>query len=190
MRKSSVSPAEACDFCHAALAETHQHLLETARHKIECVCDACAILFSEQQQKYRRIPRRVRFLPGFRMTNAQWNTLMIPIGIAFLFRNSAANRMTASYPSPAGPVESLLNLDAWEDIAKENPEVRALESDVEGLLVYRVGTASEHFIIPIDEYFKLVALIRIKWKGFSGGIPVWQEIGKFLEKLKERSGTV
>ena len=112
---------------------------------------------------------------------------MIPIGIAFLFRNSTLNRVMALYPSPAGPVESLLTLDAWEDIAGSNPEVRKMESDVEGLLVYRVGTAREHYIIPIDECFKLIGIIRTKWKGFSGGMEVWQEIGKFLEHLKLRA---
>jgi hypothetical protein len=59
-----------------------------------------------------------------------------------------------------------------------------MESDVEGLLVYRVGTAREHYIIPLDECFKLIGTIRLNWKGFSGGMLVWQEIGKFLERLK------
>jgi len=96
------------------------------------------------------------------------------------------NRVMAIYPSPAGPVESMLTLDAWEEIAAENPGLRTMESDVEGLLVYRVGTAREHFIIPIDECFRLIGLIRMKWKGFSGGMEMWQEIGKFLERLKDR----
>jgi hypothetical protein len=128
------------------------------------------------------------------MTDAQWDSLMIPIGIAYLFHKSDAGRVVALYPSPAGPVESLLALDAWDEIAQENPEVRSMESDVEGLLVYRVDAAREHYIIPIDECFKLVGIIRLKWKGFSGGMPVWQEIGRFLETLKNthkepRSGT-
>ena len=162
-------------------------MLETASQKLECVCDACAILFSGQQQKYRRVPRRIRFLPQFQMTDAQWDGLAIPIGIAFLVRRATADRIVALYPSPAGPVESLLSLEAWEDIANENPELRSMDADVEGLLVYRVGTAREHYIIPIDECFKLIGLIRLKWKGFSGGMIVWQEIGKFLDQLKQRS---
>jgi hypothetical protein len=121
------------------------------------------------------------------MTDAQWNSLAIPIGIAFLLRRSTSNRVIALYPSPAGPVESLLSLETWEDIARDNPEVLCMDTDVEGLLVYRVGTAREHYIIPIDVCFKLIGLIRTKWKGFSGGIGVWQEIGKFLAKLKQVS---
>src|SRR5262245_50752523 len=124
-------PAEACDFCHASLAETHQHLMERATRKLECVCDACAILFSGQAQKYRRVPRRSKYLPKFRMTDSQWAALMIPIGIAFLFRPDESGKIAALYPSPAGPVESLLTLEAWEDIAGDNPEVRSMEIDVE-----------------------------------------------------------
>jgi hypothetical protein len=174
-----------CDLCGVPLNEPHQHLLERSSRRLECVCDACAILFGDPQQKYRRVPRRIVPLPQFRMTDAQWDSLMIPIGIAYLFRSSALDRVIALYPSPAGPVESLLTLDAWNEIAGENPEVRTLESDVEGLLVYRVGQAREHYIIPIDECFKLVGIIRLKWKGFSGGMVVWQEIGRFLETLKK-----
>jgi hypothetical protein len=110
---SAAAPAESCDFCRAALTEAHQHLIEPSTRRLECVCDACAILFSGQKQKYRRIPRRLRFLPEFRMTDEQWDGMMIPIGIAFLFRQSASGKMTAVYPSPAGPVESLLPLEAW-----------------------------------------------------------------------------
>jgi len=183
----SPAPAEKCDLCRVALPEVHQHLFDPGSRKLECACDACAILFSGERQKYRRVPRRVRFLPDFRMTDAQWNGLMIPIGIAFLFHNGASDRVTALYPSPAGPVESQLTLEMWKDIERENPVAGTMESDVEGLLVYRVGTAREHYIIPLDECFKLIGTIRLHWKGFSGGMVVWQEIGKFLERLKQRT---
>jgi hypothetical protein len=189
MSSSAVStkPAEFCDFCHAALAEEHQHLLEATSRRVDCVCDPCAILFSDQNQKYRRIPRRVRFLPDFQMTDAQWDSLMIPIGIAFLVRTASTGRVAALYPSPAGPVESQLALETWDDIARDNPQLQRMDAEVEGLLVYRVGTAREHYIVPIDECFKLIGLIRLKWKGFSGGLEVWKEIGGFLETLKTKS---
>src|SRR5215467_5581865 len=131
MNAPSPAPRETCDLCHAALAEQHQHLLASASRKIECVCDACAVLFSNEEQRYRRVPRRVKILSGFRMTNAQWDALMIPIGIAFLFRNSTIGRVMALYPSPAGPVESQLTLDAWDEIAAESSDLHSMESDVE-----------------------------------------------------------
>ena len=62
-----------------------------------------------------------------------------------------------------------------------------MEPDVEGLLAYRSGSIREYYIIPIDECFRLIGLIRLKWKGFSGGPAVRQEIANFLETLKQRS---
>ena len=60
--------AERCDFCGAGLAEEHQHLIEPGPRELVCVCDACAVLFdSEGETKYRRVPRRGRFLPDFRL---------------------------------------------------------------------------------------------------------------------------
>ena len=41
--------------------------------------------------------------------------------------------------------------------------------------------------MPIDECFKLVGLIRIHWRGLSGGTEVWEEIGRFFTSLNERS---
>jgi hypothetical protein len=183
---ASAVAAERCDLCGVLVAENHQHLWEPSGRRLECACEACAILFSGEHQKYRRVPRRVKFLPEFTMTDVEWDGLRIPIGVAFLVRNHASNRVAAFYPSPAGTVESQLTLETWEDIVQKNPELTTMESDVEALLVYRVGTAREHYIVPIDECFRLVGIVRINWKGFSGGMAVWQEIGKFLESLKQR----
>ena len=47
---------ELCGFCAAELPQNHEHLLEIASRKMECVCKGCAILFTNQGQKYQRIP--------------------------------------------------------------------------------------------------------------------------------------
>ena len=39
----------------------------------------------------------------------------------------------------------------------------------------------EYYIVPIDECFKLVGLIRSRWQGLSGGTEVWREIGRILQ---------
>jgi hypothetical protein len=182
-----VSTAEVCDLCQAALSLEHQHLLEPASRKVDCVCDPCAILFSNQTGQYRRVPRRFQVLPELRMTNAQWNLLMIPIGIAFLFRSSTAKKIVALYPSPAGPVESALRFDSWNEVAPGNAVLEGFEDDVEALLVYRVGPVQEYYRVPIDECFKLVGLVRMNWKGLSGGTVVWEQIEGFLAGLKQRS---
>jgi hypothetical protein len=187
LRRAQAAPAETCDFCHAGLAENHQHVFQSATQKIECVCDACAILFSGQGQKYRRVPRRVQFLPDFQLNDAQWDGLTIPIGIAFLYFSSSNDKVVALYPSPGGPIESLLRLDSWVEIVADNPVLETFEPDVEGLLVYRVHSVREHYRIPIDECFKLIGLIRLHWKGLSGGTDVWDRVSKFFTDLKQRS---
>ncbi len=182
-----------CELCSAEVPAIHQHLIDPSKRKLVCACDACAILFSDQQgSKFRRVPRRVRFLPDFRMTDAQWDNLMIPINMAFFFNSAADQKIVALYPSPAGPTESLLTLEAWEDIVNENPILKEMEPDVEALLVNRVASArsyasAEYYIVPIDECYKLVGLIRAYWRGLSGGTEVWEVIGKFFAELKERS---
>ena len=95
--------------------------------------------------------------------------------------------MLALYPSPAGPTESLLALDSWDEIVRDNPALREMEPDVEALLVNRVGGAGEYYIVPIDECYKLVGLIRAHWRGLSGGTEVWREIKGFYASLSERA---
>ncbi|HST22545.1 MAG TPA: DUF5947 family protein [Blastocatellia bacterium] len=187
------APAEVCELCSAQVPADHQHLIDPLKRKLVCACDACAILFSDQQgSKFRRVPRRVRFLQDFRMTDAQWDNLMIPINMAFFFNSAADQKIVALYPSPAGPTESLLTLESWEEIVQENPILREMEPDVEALLVNRVASAralaeAQYYIVPIDECYKLVGLIRAYWHGLSGGTEVWEAIGKFFTELKERS---
>jgi hypothetical protein len=70
-----------------------------------------------------------------------------------------------------------------------------MESDVEALLVNRVGhargfTAPEYYVLPIDECYKLVGLIRAKLHGLSGGTEVWQQIGGFFDGLKRRATVI
>jgi hypothetical protein len=190
------SPLESCEMCSKALAAVHQHLLDPVNRKLICACDACAILFSAQgQTKYKRVPRRIRFLPDFRMTDSQWDGLMMPINMAFFFKSTPQSRVIALYPSPAGATESLLSLDSWDEIELENPVLLELEADVEALLVNRIGHARgfsspEYYVAPIDECFKLVGLIRSRWQGLSGGTEVWREIGQFFSDLKSKSPPV
>jgi hypothetical protein len=186
---------ERCDFCSASLGVDHQHLIQMEQgpehRRLVCICDPCAVLFGNQDEtSYRRVPRRILFLPDFRLTDAQWEGLMIPIQLAFFFYSSPAGKVVALYPSPGGLTESLLDLAMWEDIARDNPSLRQLTPDVEGLLVNRtrrIGGAHEYYLAPIDECFKLAGLIRTTWRGLSGGETVWNEIEQFFCDLKARA---
>lgn len=179
---------ERCELCSVPLAPEHSHLIEPAARKLVCACDACALLFDRQEaRRYRRVPRDVRFLPDFRLTDAQWNSLSIPVGLAFLFHSSAAGRVIAIYPSPAGPTESLLDLGSWCDIVQDNPLLESMEPDTQALLVNRVGPSRECYLAPIDQCYRLVGLLRSHWRGLSGGTEVWQEIELFFAGLKRRA---
>ena len=187
----SASPApvtSSCDFCEASVPESHQHVMNTENRTIECACDPCAILFSNQGAgKYKRIPRTIRALPQFQMSDEEWETLVIPIDIAFLYHSSKKDGVVALYPSPVGAVESELDLGVWNQIEKNNPSLANLETDVEGVLIDRTGKNHEYFRIPIDECFRLVGMVRVAWRGFTGGPAVKQEIAQFIDSLKQRS---
>ena len=73
------------------------------------------------------------------MTDEAWEALQLPINLAFFLHSTPAGRVVALYPSPAGATESLVDAEAWRSLAEENPVLRDLEPDVEGLLVNRVG---------------------------------------------------
>lgn len=179
---------ERCDLCSVEVGHVHPHLIEPATRKLVCACQPCAILFSSTAEaRYKRVPERVRLLPGFQISDAEWDALMIPINMAFFFHSSAMNRVLALYPSPAGATESLLDDAAWDNILESNPALKRMECDTEALLVNRVGQASHYYIVPIDECFKLVGLIRTKWKGLGGGQEVWQAIDEFFVELRKRS---
>jgi hypothetical protein len=186
-------PVERCELCSAEVASQHPHLFDPAARKLICACDACALLFSGQAgTRFKRVPRQVRLLASFRMTDAQWDSLMIPINMAFFFHSTPEERVVAMYPSPAGATESLLSLDSWTLIARENPELQRMEPDVEALLVNRVGHArgfsdAEYFLLPIDQCFRLVGIIRTHWRGFSGGAEVWQRIAAFFDILRKNA---
>ena len=185
---------ERCELCGVELGAHHPHLVEPGARKLHCACRACALLFCEQNSaRFKRVPDRVRCLEDFHLTDAQWDGLRVPISMAFFFESSADGRVVAMYPSPAGATESLLHLDTWQDLMAENPQLRNMEPDVEALLVNRLGTSRgfstpQYYLLPIDECYKLVWLIRAHWRGFSGGTEVWKQMETFFADLRLRSG--
>jgi Family of unknown function (DUF5947) len=187
---------EQCEMCSAELRTEHPHLIDLTQRRMHCACDACAMLFSGRAgTKYRRVPRDIRLLSNFQISDAEWDSLLIPINLAFFFQNSVDSRVSALYPSPAGATESLLPLEAWTSIVQSNPILNKMEPDVEAFLVNRVGlargvSAAEYYIVPIDACYKLVGLIRIHWRGLSGGTEVWKEIGDFFTQLRTRAEVV
>jgi hypothetical protein len=182
---------ERCELCSIGLAPEHRHLLEVATHKIVCACDPCALRFENVVEgRFKLIPRDVRSLPDFHLTDGQWDSLALPIELAFLVYSTPAKKMLALYPSPAGATESLLPLSAWDALVADNPVLGRMEPDVEALLVNRVGERRLYYLAPIDVCFELVGLMRIHWRGLSGGEAVWREIDAFFARLEARARPV
>ena len=69
----------------------------------------------------------------------------------------------------------------------DNPVLLKLEPDVEALLVNRLAAEPEHYRVGVDVCYELVGLVRMHWRGMSGGTAVWREIAGFFAKLSERS---
>src|ERR687889_981781 len=192
--KAAGEPAqEHCDLCSDPIRPEHRHLLEVSTREIMCACRPCSILFDSEaasEGKYRLVPDRRLFLEDFEMSDVQWESLRIPVDMAFFFYTTPSERVAAFYPSPMGPTESLLKLSAWEELERCNPVLGGMERDVEALLVNWVRGAREHFLVPIDECYSLVGLIRIHWRGLSGGREVWEKIDRFFQDLRECSKTI
>lgn len=167
---------ERCDLCGSDVGAEHEHLLDVADRRLLCACGACAVLF-ERTTTRKRVPRRVRLLEDFQLSDAQWDALGIPINLAFFVESTPHRRVVAYYPSPAGATESLLALDA--------AFLPTMAADVEALLVNR--SVPEYFIAPIDQCYRLVGLIRTQWAGFSGGSKVWVSIAEFFNDLRHRA---
>src|SRR5438552_1530461 len=191
-------PAEQCELCSVEIAAVHRHLLYLSRRTLVCVCHPCSILFGDPgagSGKYRLVPSRYLQLTNFQMTDEQWDDLMIPVNMVYMFRSTLANRVMAFYPSPAGAMESTLTLEGWDALVSSNPILNELEPDVEALLINRVRNMGgesyrEHYIVPIDACYELIGLIRLKWKGLSGGEEVWKAIAEFFAGLRKRATPV
>jgi hypothetical protein len=184
---------EHCELCGDPIPSAHRHLLDLQSREIMCACQACKILFDRKAaggDHYRLIPDRRLSVEDFVLDDVGWAKLRIPVEMAFFFRNSEAERVDAFYPSPAGATQSLLEFEAWDEIERDNPVLTTLEPDVEALLVNRARGSRAHYVVPIDDCYRLVGLIRTRWRGLSGGEEVWKEIGAFFDDLGKRAKTI
>jgi hypothetical protein len=181
---------ERCELCGEQIPSRHRHVLDLSTRDLRCACRPCTVLFDRAGAgggHYRLIPERRLSLTEFALADGLWEELRIPVEIAFFFHNSAAGRVVAFYPGPMGATESLLELRAWEAIETVNPLLAGMEPDVEALLVNRARGARDAWLVPIDDCYALVGLIRTRWRGLTGGRDVWEEIERFFAALDRRS---
>jgi hypothetical protein len=183
---AQTEPEERCELCGAAIASEHRHVLDLDSREILCACRPCSIMMDRPAAgggHWRLIPERRQRLTDFTLDDLSWDRLQIPVDMAFFFRSSVAERVMAFYPGPMGATESHLELEAWTELEAVNPVLETLAPDVEALLVNRARGARRQWIVPIDDCYRLVAVIRMRWRGFTGGKEVWEQIEQFFADL-------
>ncbi|WP_329112761.1 DUF5947 family protein [Streptomyces sp. NBC_01353] len=164
---------EQCELCGVQLAgERHRHLVDIDKRALVCACGPCSQLMDRSGAspgRFRAVPGRFLSDAGHRIDDQAWETLRIPVSVAFFFRNSALDRPVALYPSPAGATESELEEEAWRSVLDATRLAAHLEPDVEALLLRRHEGRTECFLVPIDLCYELVGRMRLHWQGFDGG---------------------
>ncbi|MES9591159.1 MULTISPECIES: DUF5947 family protein [unclassified Streptomyces] len=181
---------ERCEMCAEPIGDSHPHVVNLDSRALMCGCRACYLLFTDEnaELRYRAVPERYLYFTGLTVDGRAWDELQIPVGLAFLFRNSVQDRMIAFYPGPAGATESELPLDAWASVVESSPELAVLRPDVEALLIRRTaeGEGSCH-LVPIDACYELVGQLRRLWRGFDGGAEAREAMDGFFARVADRS---
>ena len=131
-------PGERCEMCSTPIPDEHDHVVDMQQRSLQCACRGCYLLFTPPGRAASAIaPFPTDTCPSraSSLSPAQWDELQIPVSVAFFFLNSSLERVAAFYPGPAGATESLLSLDAWDEVVAANPGLATLLPDVEALLV-------------------------------------------------------
>jgi Family of unknown function (DUF5947) len=178
--------AERCDLCNTTVPDDHRHMLHLVERRIVCTCEACWALYSGNAE-FRPTGMRTVWLDGFQCSDETWAAFQIPIGLAFLMRSTVTDSVVAFYPSPAGATESELSLEAWDALVQSNPVLEQLESDSEALVVNRMSEPAQYAIVPIDQCYGLVGLIKSRWEGISGGSAIENAVPEFFAALRARA---
>jgi uncharacterized protein DUF5947 len=182
-----------CELCAVAIGDGHPHVVDVERRALLCACRPCWLVLGADGAgggHFRAVPERYVGVDGFALSPAQWEALQIPVGVAFFFHNSVLGRVAAFYPGPAGATESLLGMDAWDDVVRANPALGDVAADVEAVLVDAGEGRPRCFVVPIDACYRLVGLLRRTWRGFDGGEEVRAALAGFFATVEARAAPV
>ena len=159
-----------------------------------CACRGCFLLFESEGAgggHFRSVPERFVAFTDFELSPTQWDSLQIPVSVAFFFLNSELGRVAAFYPGPAGATESELPLDAWARPGRgqSRPRHACSPTSRRSSSAPRVATAGgpSAYIVPIDACYELVGHLRMLWRGFDGGTEANRKLDEFFEDVKVRA---
>ncbi len=185
---------DSCEMCGVGLGSTHDHLFESGKRKLRCVCTACALLFDAERSPNdvkmarKRIVQRAEHFPDGLLTDGEWSALGIPVSIAFFVSHGAEQGVTSYYPGAAGVIESPVSAQTWERLVLAHPRLASLHPEVEALFVVRSGKLRGAYRFSIDVCFEIAGHMRHRWQGLTGGKRVWDEVQTFFERLNLRGG--
>jgi len=182
-----VAPAadadEQCELCSLSLAAKHRHLLHLDERRILCVCETCWAVRTGDPE-FRPVGNRTLWLEDLVLTDEQWASFQIPIGLAFFMVSTVSGGVVGLYPSPAGATECELDLEAWALLCADNPVLESLEADAEALVINRLADPPQHAIVPIDRAYELVGVVKASWEGISGGRATEEAIEGYFARLR------
>jgi hypothetical protein len=171
-----------CGLCGIAIPGEHRHVLAVADQMVRCACRACGLLFEQDAAangRYRLVPqRRIRLEAGADVTGG----MSVPVGLVFLVPQPDGAVVT-NYPSPLGVTRSVLDPADWPQLTARWPVLATMTPHVEAVLLNSARGARDCWLVPIDDCYRLVAVIRQHWKGLSGGRDVWPAVGEFFAGL-------
>ncbi len=164
-------------------------MVDLARPQPGVRLPACYLLFTNPGSRggrYRTVPERYRTVTDFDLTPSQWDSLQIPVAVAFFFDNSALGTTAAFFPSPAGATECLLPLDTWREVEAANPILDSLEPDVEAALIRTDGDARRGGVLHRAHRLLLRAgrPAATLWRGFDGGREVHEAMAGYFDRLR------
>ncbi|MEU5850781.1 DUF5947 family protein [Saccharopolyspora shandongensis] len=171
-----------CDVCGAPVPDEHRHVLDLGRRELMCACRACAVLFDRDAaggDHLRLVPQRRQ-----RLEPVPTADLGVPVGLAF-FTIQSDGAVVAHYPSPAGAAEWEVDPHIWQEVVDRHAQLGTMAREVEALLVNTARGQREHWIVPVEDCFRLIAVVRREWSGLSGGSTVWPAIEQFFAALAE-----
>lgn len=190
--RQTARAGELCELCAEEIPDEHGHLVDLDARNLMCACRGCYLLFTSEGaggKHFRAVPDRYLAFPDFELSASGWDSLQIPVSVAFFFVNSALGRVAAFYPGPAGATESELPLDTWQEVVAANPTLATLQPDVEAFLVRsdKKRGGAECFLVPIDACYELVGHLRRLWRGFDGGQQANDQLDAFFDRVRARA---
>ena len=148
------------------------------------MCETCWAVRSGEAE-FRPVGNRTVWLDDFVLSDEQWASFQIPIGLAFFMVSTVSGGVVGLYPSPAGATECELDLEAWEQLVRREPGARETSRPTPRRWSStgwrrRRSTRSS----PIDVAYQLVGVVKASWEGISGGRATEEAVAGYFAGLR------